>query len=71
MGVGKLLKGIVVLSLIVLNLHSAQAVVEKGGKTDKGEDGIYYNWDDEEAVWGLQFDASTDFVLKSVKVYSK
>jgi PKD repeat protein len=41
----------------------------KGGKTDKTT-GAYYEWEDSEAMWGLQFNANEDITLKSVKVYN-
>ncbi len=46
------------------------AATEHGGKTEKGNTGDYYPWDDADASWGLRFDALTDIVLKSVKVYN-
>jgi PKD repeat protein len=52
---------------LILNV---QAVVLNGGKTDRSDNGVYYQYKDDLAVWGLQFDANTDFVLKSVKIYN-
>ncbi len=50
------------------NVVGGQALYT-GGNTDKGT-GNYYKWDDFEAMWGVQFDAKTDMLLKSVKVYN-
>ncbi len=55
---------------LFLMLNSAVAQVVTGGKTDKGSVGSYYEWDDKDAMWGLQFDAKTDMTLVSVKVYN-
>jgi hypothetical protein len=44
--------------------------VSYGGRTEKGSEGDYYPWDDADASWGLRFDASTDIIIKSVKVYN-
>ena len=52
---------------LILNV---QAVVLHGGRIDRGDDGVYYQYKDELAVWGLQFDANTNFTLKSVKIYN-
>ena len=42
-----------------------------GGKTDTtAGQGSFYPWDDNAASWGLKFDASTDIIIKSVKVYN-
>ena len=40
------------------------------GKLSKGADGNYYAWEDDKAKWGLEFDAMSDFTLKSVKVWN-
>ena len=40
-----------------------------GGKKDKSS-GNYYEWKDEDAIWGLEFNALEDIILKSVKVYN-
>lgn len=42
-----------------------------GGKLTNSGSGGYYQWDDEDAVRGLVFDAYSDFKLKSVKVYNQ
>jgi PKD repeat protein len=47
-----------------------EGTIIKGGKTDKGDTGEYYIWDDSDAIWGLAFDAKSDFTLKSVKIYN-
>lgn len=53
----------------VLCLSSVNAGIIKGAKTNKGI-GNYYPWEDADAVWGLQFDAYADIIIKSVKVYN-
>ena len=45
------------------------ATTFNGGKIDRGT-GSYYQWEDEMAIWGLQFDTYTDIELKSVKIYN-
>jgi len=45
--------------------------ISHGGKTDKGTTGEYYVWEDSDAIWGLAFDAKSDFTLKSVKIYNQ
>ena len=40
-----------------------------GSKTDRGK-GSYYEYDDKDAVWGLNFSTENDIILKSVKVYN-
>jgi PKD repeat protein len=42
----------------------------QGAKPDSSGEGNYYKWEDELAVWGLQFDASKDIIINSVKVYN-
>jgi PKD repeat protein len=67
---GTILKAVSLFVMMLgLFLNSTQAEVIKGGKTDKGEGG-YYPYDDADAVWGLEFNATSSFVLKSVKVYN-
>jgi PKD repeat protein len=44
--------------------------VSRGAKAGKGDTGDYYKWEDDMAVWGLEFDTETEIVLKSVKVYN-
>jgi PKD repeat protein len=45
--------------------------ISTGGKTDKGDTGEYYIYEDPDAIWGLAFDAKSDFTLKSVKIYNQ
>ena len=40
-----------------------------GGNMDKGT-GNYYKWDDNDAMWGLKFNADYDCTLKNVTVYN-
>jgi PKD repeat protein len=42
----------------------------KVGEPEKGTQGGYYPYNDNEAIWGLKFDALTDITIKSVKVYN-
>ncbi len=60
------------LGVLLMISSYADATSVKGAKTDKGPeaDGSYYKWADEDAMWGLQFDALTDMKLLSVKVYN-
>jgi PKD repeat protein len=45
-------------------------VIEHGGRLEKGAGGGYYEWSDDGARFGLQFNATANFILKSVKVYN-
>ena len=45
-------------------------VIEHGGKLEKGAGGGYYEWSDDGARFGLQFNATANFILKSVKIYN-
>jgi len=65
-------RAILSLGVLLMITSYADAASVYGAKTDRGPeaDGSYYKWADEDAMWGLQFDAHADMVLLSVKVYN-
>ena len=64
-------KLILILFIMLAFLSNIQAAIINGGQTDKTSTGGYYPYDDEEAIWGLAFNAASDFTLISVKVYNQ